>query len=120
MNKEKARDYCLSHNRANSDFPFDQVTEVFRLSGKMFALMSTDNEPGQINLKCDPPLGRDLRERYEAIKPGYHMNKEHWITVVLDGSLEPDMIKGLIDHSYQLILKSLPKKRIKELGLEEE
>lgn len=120
MNKEQTRDYCLSKIQAYSDFPFDQITEVFRLSGKMFALMGIDKDPGQINLKCDPPLGRDLRERYEAIKPGYHMNKEHWITVVLDGSLEQDMIKGLIDHSYQLIFKSLTKKKRKELGLDQE
>ncbi len=119
MNKTEVREYCLSKKKATSDFPFDQITEVFRVSKKMFALMGTDKEPGQINLKCDPPLGRDLRDRYDAIKPGYHMNKEHWITVVLDGSLEPDLVKGLIDHSYQLILKSLSKKQRKELGLEE-
>lgn len=117
MNKDEVRSYCLSKTHATSDFPFDQVTEVFRLVKKMFALMGIDNDPGQINLKCDPPMGRDLREQFEAIKPGYHMNKEHWITVVLDGSLEPDMIKGLIDHSYELILKSLSKKQRTELGL---
>lgn len=117
MNKDEVRDYCLSKKHASSDFPFDQVTEVFRLAKKMFALMGNDNEPGQINLKIDPPMGRDLREQFEAIKPGYHMNKEHWITVVLDGSLEPDMIKGLIDHSYELILKSLTKKLREELNL---
>lgn len=63
------------------------------------------------------PLARDLRERYPAVKPGYHMNKEHWNTVVLDGSLDPDMITSLIDHSYQIILSSLPKKRREEAGL---
>lgn len=117
MNKEAARTYCLSKPKATSDFPFDQITEVFRLGKKMFALMGTTANPGQINLKCDPPLGRDLREQYEAIKPGYHMNKEHWITVVLDGSLKPEMIRGLIDHSYELILKSLTKNQREELGL---
>lgn len=117
MNKAEVRKYCLSKTHSYSDFPFDQVTEVFRLAKKMFGLMAIDNEPGEINLKIDPPLGRDLREQYEAIKPGYHMNKEHWITVVLDGSLEPEMIRGLIDMSYEIILKSLTKKQRKELGI---
>jgi predicted DNA-binding protein (MmcQ/YjbR family) len=115
MTKKEAREYCLSLPGASSDFPFDQVTEVFRLRGKMFALMSSTNQPGRINLKCDPPLARDLRDRYPAVVPGYHMNKEHWNTVILDGSLPDEMVRGMIDHSYDLILDSLPKKQQQEI-----
>lgn len=116
MNKEEAMKYCLSSPGAELTFPFDQVTEVFKVGGKMFALIANGDDPVRLNLKCDPLLSPDLREQYPAIIPGYHMNKTHWNSLILDGTLDEDMIKGLIEHSYELVLSSLPKKVQSEIN----
>jgi predicted DNA-binding protein (MmcQ/YjbR family) len=90
-------------------FPFDEETLVFKVAGKMFALTNVDNF-NSINLKCDPAKAIELREKYEAIVPGWHMNKKHWNTVNLNGTIPLKLIKEMIDDSYNLVVASLPKK----------
>ncbi len=115
MNIEEIRDFCLSKKGTTEEFPFDEVTLVFKVMGKMYALTSLDKDLA-INLKCDPEKAIELREQYEAIKPGYHMSKIHWNTVEVDGSLKTDFIKELIDHSYDLVVSKLTQKLKKELN----
>ncbi|MDB9961716.1 MmcQ/YjbR family DNA-binding protein [Oceanihabitans sp.] len=114
MNIEQLRDYCLSKKGVTEAFPFDETTLVFKVSGKMFALTSLKGwEEGtpSINLKCDPDYAQELRATYESIQPGYHMNKKHWNTVQLNQeALNPNFIIKLINHSYDAVVKSLPKK----------
>ncbi len=102
MNIEEIRDYCLSKEGADEALPFDDDTLVFRVNKKIFLLVSLDN-PSTINLKCNPEKAVELREHFSEITPGYHMNKVHWNTVALDGTLSSSMIKEMIDHSYQLV-----------------
>jgi predicted DNA-binding protein (MmcQ/YjbR family) len=109
MNIEELRSYCLSKPHATEDLPFDEFTLAFRVGGKIFALTSLDNTPLTVNLKCDPERAVELRERYEAITGGFHMNKKHWNTITFDGSLERSLICEMIDHSYNIVLNSLPK-----------
>ncbi len=108
MNIEELRDYCISKKGVTESFPFDEVTLVFKVGNKMFALTNLDGEPS-INLKCDPERAIELREQYSSIIPGYHMNKTHWNTVIIDSSIPIKLLTELIDHSYKLILDSLPK-----------
>jgi len=114
MNIEELREYCISKKGVTECFPFDEVTLVFKVMGKMFALTNLDG-PTIINLKCDPDRAIELREQYSDIIPGYHMNKAHWNTVNVQGSLSNQMIKELIDHSYDLVVKSLTRKLREEL-----
>lgn len=116
MNSEEIRDYCLLKKGVEESFPFDKETLVFKVGNKMFALMSLDRQPTSINLKADPDWSLELREEYSQIVPGYHMNKVHWNTVNVDG-LKSDLIKKLIDHSYDLIFASLTKKMREEILL---
>lgn len=109
MNVEELRDYCLSKKGAEECFPFDDVTLVIKVGGKMFALINLDGELS-INLKCDPDKAQELRETYNSITPGYHMNKKLWNTVFIDNTVSNKLIKELIDHSYTLVYNSLPKK----------
>jgi predicted DNA-binding protein (MmcQ/YjbR family) len=108
MNVEEIRNYCLSLNGTTESFPFDDVTLVFKVGNKMYALLSLD-EPLSINLKCDPEQAIELRERYPSVRPGYHMNKAHWNTIIVDGCIADSVIQKWIDDSYALIVKSLPK-----------
>ncbi|MBS1680398.1 MAG: MmcQ/YjbR family DNA-binding protein [Bacteroidetes bacterium] len=102
MNIESLRDFCLSKENVVEDFPFNEHTLVFKVNGKMFAL--TDVETFEsINLKCDPEVAVQLREQYPAVQPGYHMNKKHWITVIMDGSVPDKLLKEWISHSYELV-----------------
>lgn len=117
MNIEKIRNFCLSLPATTEGFPFDNETLVFKVH-KMFALVSLERTPLAINLKCDPERAIELRERYPAITPGYHMNKKHWNTVLLDGSLSETEVLGMIKDSYRLIVESLPKKLQAEINLE--
>ena len=117
MNIEVFRDYCLHKKAVSEGFPFDEVSLVFKVGGKMFALCSLDSVPFSANLKCDPEKAISLREQYENIQPGYHMSKKHWNTVVIDGSLSDDFICDLIDHSYDLVVKGMTKKQRKEYEL---
>jgi predicted DNA-binding protein (MmcQ/YjbR family) len=116
MNIESYREFCLSLPSVTESFPFDKTTLVFKVGGKMFALTDIDLF-SSINLKCDPELAISLREEYPAVLPGYHMNKQHWNTVLLDGSVSDQMIYNWIRYSYDLIVESLPKKLRVELGL---
>jgi predicted DNA-binding protein (MmcQ/YjbR family) len=103
------REYCLSKPGVTEDTPFDETTLCFRVGGKIFAITDIDSFES-VNLKCDPERAVELRELHSGILPGYHMNKKHWNTVLCDGSVPQYLILELTDHSYQLILGSLPKK----------
>jgi len=113
MNLETFYEFCLSKKGVSEHFPFDQDTLVFKVGGKIFALSSLlqweKNEPA-VNLKCDPERAQELRAEYDEIKPGFHMSKVHWNTISLNGNLSTAFIKELIDHSYELVFKSLTKK----------
>jgi len=109
INIEEVRDYCLAKPCVTEGFPFDEKSLVFKVCNKMFAILSLD-EDFRINLKCNPEKAVKLREEYSEIIPGYHMNKKHWNTVDLEGKLKADFVKQLIDDSYNLVFKSLPKK----------
>lgn len=109
MDIEKLREYCISKKGVTEEFPFGEDTLVFKVGGKMFALTSLDNDLW-INLKCDPELAIELRERYPAVQPGYHMNKTHWNTVAIDGSVSDKLVCEWIDHSYNIVVGKLPKK----------
>jgi predicted DNA-binding protein (MmcQ/YjbR family) len=110
MNIEEFRDYCISKPGVTEEFPFDENTLVFKVIGKMFALTDLVDD-FSLNLKCDPERAIELRDQYPAIQPGYHMNKAHWNTVKMDGSIGESLIRELIDHSYQLVVDKLPKGR---------
>jgi len=114
MNIEEFRDYCLLKNGVTEEFPFDSDTLVFKVFGKMFALTDV-NSFSSINLKCDPEKAVELREQFPEVRPGYHMNKKHWNTVDVNGSLSDKQIKAWIDDSYTLVVQSLPAKTRKEL-----
>jgi predicted DNA-binding protein (MmcQ/YjbR family) len=109
MNIEDFRAYCLSKKEVTEEFPFDEVTLVFKVMGKMFALTNLDGD-FTINLKCDPELALELREQYPSVLPGYHMNKKHWNTILIDGSIPSKLIYEWTDHSYNLVVDQLPKK----------
>ncbi|KQS46521.1 MULTISPECIES: MmcQ/YjbR family DNA-binding protein [Flavobacterium] len=113
MNIQAYFEYCLSKKGVTEHFPFDEDTLVFKVGGKMFALSSLSGwEKGtpSINLKCDPERAEELRAEFDDIKPGYHMSKVHWNTVSLHGDVTDKMVRELIDHSYDLVFKSLTKK----------
>jgi predicted DNA-binding protein (MmcQ/YjbR family) len=114
MNIEAYRIYCLNKKGVTEEFPFDETTLVFKVMGKMFALTDLESE-FSINLKCDPEKAIELREKYSAVKPGYHMSKKHWNTVTVDGSVTDDLIYDWIDDSYDLVIKKLPKKLLLSL-----
>ncbi len=103
MNVETLRQYCLSKEETSEDFPFDEETLVLRVRGKIFALTSINSRPLTVNLKCDPELAVELREKYEGVQPGYHMNKKHWNTVILDGTIPTKEVLAMIDHSYDQV-----------------
>ncbi|MCK0155622.1 MmcQ/YjbR family DNA-binding protein [Cellulophaga sp. F20128] len=116
MNIEEYRDYCIAKKGVTEAFPFDAHTLVFKVMGKMFALVGLNKLPLQTNLKCDPERCLELRETYDGqIIPGYHMSKKHWNTVFLE-NLSPEFIKELVDDSYQLVVAGLPKKLKEELA----
>jgi len=105
------RAYCLTKPNVTEGTPFGPDTLVFKVSGKMFALASLDAIPPRVNLKCDPERALDLRDRYEEVQPGYHMNKKHWNTVELGGGIPEAELRSMIDHSYDLVVARLPKRR---------
>jgi len=115
MDIESYRNYCISKTHVTEDFPFGENVLVFRVGGKIFTLFDV-NDFSSVNLKCDPEQAVDWREQYSAVLPGYHMNKKHWNTVLIDGSLNDRKLKEMIDHSYDLVKKSLPKKLREQLG----
>jgi predicted DNA-binding protein (MmcQ/YjbR family) len=114
MNLDTFRAHCLSKKGVTEEFPFDKNTLVFKVMGKMFALTDVD-QFASVNLKVIPEVGEELRERYPSVEPGYHMNKKHWITVLMDGSIPDRLFKKWVDDSYDLVVSGLPKKQRHEL-----
>jgi predicted DNA-binding protein (MmcQ/YjbR family) len=111
VDRDELRAACLSLPGAVEDFPFTDEVSVFKVGGKMFALCALDDEPLRLSLKCDPELAAQLRAAHPAIAPGYHLNKRHWNTVTIDGSLPGQMVTDLLHDSYDLVVASLPKAR---------
>jgi predicted DNA-binding protein (MmcQ/YjbR family) len=110
VNLEKFREYCLSKPGASEGTPFGETVLVFKVGGKIFALASLDDVPARANLKCDPDLALELRDRYEQVRPGYHMNKKHWNTIEIEAGVPDVEIRKMIDHSYELVARSGPTK----------
>jgi predicted DNA-binding protein (MmcQ/YjbR family) len=110
MDIETIREYCLAKKEVEESFPFGETTLVFKVRGKIFLLSGLDNPVLQFNVKCDPEQAIEWREQYDAVQPGYHMNKKMWNTVVVDGSIPGKIIRQMIDDSYRLVVESLPKK----------
>jgi predicted DNA-binding protein (MmcQ/YjbR family) len=108
MNIEEVREYCLSKSQVTEGLPFGDTTLVYKVSGKIFALVSLDKN--QMNLKCDPDLAIELREQYDSVIPGYHMNKKYWNTILLNGSIPNKLLKEWINLSYDLIANKGKKK----------
>ncbi|WP_066831310.1 MmcQ/YjbR family DNA-binding protein [Rufibacter ruber] len=117
MNIEEFRDYCLAKPHVEETLPFGEDTLVFIVAGKMFAMCSLNSYAEGVNLKCDPERAVELREQYPAIQPGYHMNKKYWNTILPEAFLPMGLLPELINHSYELVVKCLPKKVRVELGV---
>ena len=115
MDLAQFREYCLSKPRATEGTPFGPDVLVFKVRGKMFALAALEEVPTTVNLKCDPDLALELRDRYEQIQPGYHMNKKHWNTVEIESGIPDAEVHEMIDHSYELVTQSLSKAERKKL-----
>jgi predicted DNA-binding protein (MmcQ/YjbR family) len=109
MNIEDFRNYCLHKPGTTEEFPFNDQTLVYKVGGRMYALCDIEQFES-INLKCDPELAAQLREEYDSVRPGYHMNKKHWNTVILDGTINDRLILEWTDHSYQQVVNKLPLK----------
>jgi predicted DNA-binding protein (MmcQ/YjbR family) len=110
MDASELRAWCLQQPGSVEDFPFGPATSVFKVGGKMFALSRLESTPLEVSVKCEPELAVGLREAHPAIRPGYHLNKRHWNTVTLDGSLPDQFVRDLIEDSYALIVSALPKR----------
>ena len=110
MNIETLQAYCLSKPDAEETLPFGPDTLVYKVGGKVFLLTGLDAPDLRFNVKCDPDYAIELREQYDSVQPGYHMNKKHWNTIIVDGSVATKQLKEWIDHSYNLVVQSLPKK----------
>ncbi len=119
MDLEKLQEYLLGKRGSEESFPFSPDLLVFKVMGKMFALVSLDDVPLRMNLKCDPEKAIELRAAYEAVRPGYHMSKKHWNTIIFDGSVSEDFIKTWIDHSYERVVSGMTKKAQRELAADE-
>lgn len=113
---DEARDELLSRPGVSEETPFGPEVLVYKVGGKMFATLGFEDEEGRMNLKCDPERAVELRDEHEGVLPGYHMNKKHWNTFVLDGSLKKSLVVELIGHSYDLVVKGLPRRVREELG----
>jgi predicted DNA-binding protein (MmcQ/YjbR family) len=116
MRAADLHEHCLSFPGSAETFPFGPEASVFKVEGKMFALSRLVQRPLRVNLKCEPVLAEQLREAHRAVIPGYHMNKRHWNTVIIDGSLPDPMIKEMIEDSYDLVVSRLPASRRRSLG----
>lgn len=111
MDLESLRQYCLAKKGVEECFPFDEDTLVFKVSGKMFLLLSISERPLQFNVKCDPDLAIQLREKYPSVAPGFHMNKKMWNTITVDFTVPQSQLEKWIDHSYDEVIKKLPLKQ---------
>lgn len=116
MNVEELREFCISLPYVEECFPFDDMTLVFKIRGRMFAYVPLENTDACINLKCDPERAIELREEYAGITPGYHMSKKHWNTVFAQADVPDELLKELIRHSYNEVVKKLPKSIRESLG----
>ncbi len=116
MHMEQLREFLLSFPAVTEEEPFGPEVVVYKVLGKMFALVDYDSVPPTMNLKCEPDRALDLRDDYEAIRPGYHMNKRHWNTLDLNGSIPSQLVSELIRHSYALVVESLPRRLRTTLG----
>jgi predicted DNA-binding protein (MmcQ/YjbR family) len=115
MDGDQLRDLCLSFLGTEETFPFSPETSVFKVAGKMFALSPLDGDPLIVSLKVEPALGEQLRQQHPAIRPGYHLNKRHWVTVTIDGSLSDGMLGDLVEDSYDNVVAGLPRARRRAL-----
>jgi predicted DNA-binding protein (MmcQ/YjbR family) len=116
MDASDLRKWCLRQPGAIEDFPFGPEHSVFKVAGKMFALSALERAPLEVSVKCEPELAHALRDSYRAIRPGYHLNKRHWNTITLDGSLPDQLVRDLIEDSYDLVVSGLPKRVREQLG----
>lgn len=116
MNIEEFRTYCLSKKHVTESFPFDEKTLVFKVAEKMFALSGLEHQPATVNLKCDPERAIELRAEFPDIIAGFHMSKKHWNTITIEGNIPNLFLIELIDHSYELVVQGMTKKKQKELG----
>jgi predicted DNA-binding protein (MmcQ/YjbR family) len=116
MDARKLREHCLSFRGSMETFPFSAGTSVFKVEGKIFAIAALARAPLQVSLKCEPHLAEPLREANPAVRPGYHLNKRHWNTVILDGSLSDETIRDMIEDSYDLVVGNLPQGDRRALG----
>jgi predicted DNA-binding protein (MmcQ/YjbR family) len=110
MDREAMLDYLAARPGAVEDYPFGDDVAVFKVGGRVFALCGLTGQPGSVSLKCDPTLAEALRDRYPAVRPGYHLNKRHWNSVELDGSVPADELAELVDHSWELVVAKLPRR----------
>jgi len=109
MNIETLREYCISKPGVSEGFPFNDTALVFKVAGKMFALLDLSEDSRGLTLKCDPGLALELREQFPDVTPAYHFNKKHWNTVSLNGDMLDKEVLSWIDHSYEIVVKTLPK-----------
>ena len=116
MDAAELRTWCLEQGGAFEDFPFTAEHSVFKVAGKMFAISALEREPLEVSVKCEPELAVELRNSYKAIRPGYHLNKRHWNTITLDGSLPDQLVRDMIEDSYDLVVSALPNRVQAELG----
>jgi predicted DNA-binding protein (MmcQ/YjbR family) len=116
MNAVELRASCLAQHGAVEEFPFGPLHSVFKVAGKMFALSALDQAPLEVSVKCEPDLAVQLRNTYAEIRPGYHLNKRHWNTITLEGSLPDQLVRDLIEDSYDLVVSALPKRTREQLG----
>ncbi|WP_379135944.1 MmcQ/YjbR family DNA-binding protein [Paenibacillus sp. sgz500958] len=114
--KNNIIEYCLKKKGATKEYPFGPTPIVVKIAGKMFALIFVEKESDiRLNLKCDPVIAENLREQHKSVRPGYHMNKKHWNTIMIDGTLPESDVFDMIDHSYDMVVKNLPKSLKRDL-----
>ena len=116
MDRDAVLGYCGGRTGAVEDYPFGDDVAVFKVGGRVFAICALTGQPGSVSLKCDPTLAEALRDRYPAVRPGYHLNKRHWNTITLDGSVSDQLVRDMIEDSYDLVVSALPKRVRAELG----
>jgi predicted DNA-binding protein (MmcQ/YjbR family) len=116
MDRDRMLRYLNERPGAVEDYPFGDDVAVFKVGGRVFALCALSGRPGSVSLKCDPTLAEALRDRYPAVTPGYHLNKRHWNTIELDGSVPDDELAELVDHSWELVVAKLPRRDRDALG----
>jgi predicted DNA-binding protein (MmcQ/YjbR family) len=116
MDATQLRRWCLHQAGAIEDFPFGPETSVFKVGGKIFALSALERAPLEVSVKCEPDLALALRDSYRGVRPGYHLNKRHWNTISLDGSMPDQLVRDMIEDSYDLVVSALPKRVREQLG----